>query len=249
VTAARQILAKAPSVTDALAIEGTWENGPYMPFFETDVAIDDWAAALGDAQSTDEALRAAPGAADPRLTYVRPKLALALQMNGRAADASATIAATPLDCDFCLWTRGRISALQGNWRGATAWFDRAARLAPSLPFPHLEWGRALLAKGDLDGAIRELSLAHEKSPRFADPLELWGEALFRKDNFEGAASKFAQAAALAQRWGRCELLWGEALAKLGRADEAAMHYRAATGMDLSAADRATLQGVVAKAAF
>ena len=40
---------------------------------------------------------------------------------------------------------------------------------------YAEWGEALLAAGDVDGAIAKLSLAAGKAPHFADPPELWGE--------------------------------------------------------------------------
>ncbi len=51
----------------------------------------------------------------------------------------------------------------------------AARQAPSLPFAEAEWGAALLAKGDADGAIAKETLANQKGPHFADPLEVWAK--------------------------------------------------------------------------
>ena len=85
-----------------------------------------------------------------------------------------------------------------------------------------------------------LAEAHRRGPRFADPLELWGEALMRKGDWAGAVARFAEADQHAPRWGRNHLRWGEALARLGRTDEARAQWRAAAGMDLSAADRAEL---------
>src|SRR5262249_15348984 len=109
-------------------------------------------------------------------------------------------------------------------------------------------GAARLARGDIDGAIAEFQLAHQKGLKFADPLEAWGEALMRKGDFEGALAKFAEADKDAPRWGRNHMLWGEALTKLGRAAEARAQYQAAAGMDLSAADRATLAALLKGAA-
>ncbi len=96
----------------------------------------------------------------------------------------------------------------------------------------------------MDGAIARLSQAHQASPHFADPLELWGEALLRKGDASGAAAKFAEADRYAPRWGRNHLRWGQALAKQGKVEAAQAQWRAAVGMDLSAADRATLSGLL-----
>ena len=42
--------------------------------------------------------------------------------------------------------RGRIDALEKNWKGAGYWFARAAQDAPSTPFPFTDWGQMLLEK-------------------------------------------------------------------------------------------------------
>ena len=159
---------------------------------------------------------------------------------GRFADAEAFLSKTPLDCDFCLRTRGEVAALKHDWPAADRWYAEAARQGPSLPFAYTDWGQALLARGDVDGALAKLTLARQKSPHFADPLELWGEALVRKGDYAGAVAKFAEADKDAPRWGRNHLHCGEALAKLGRIDEAKAQWRAAAGMDLSVGDAAEL---------
>ena len=94
-----------------------------------------------------------------------------------------------------------------------------------------------------DGAVARLQEAYKRGPHFADTLELWGEALVRKGDLKGAVAKFADADRNAPRWGRNHLRWGEALARLGKADEARAQLQAASGMDLSPADRAELARV------
>jgi hypothetical protein len=167
-------------------------------------------------------------------------LAYGLAKSGRMADAAAMEAMTPADCYRCVIDQGSMAAMRQDWGTAERRFAAAVLLGPSLPFAHCEWGRMLLAKGDVAGAIRELAVAHEKGPHFADPLELWGEALMLRGDFAGAAGKFEQADKDAPRWGRNHMLWGEALIALGRRPEAAAQWQAANRMDLNAADRATL---------
>lgn len=158
-----------------------------------------------------------------------PRLALAYAMTGRGAEADTLIAKTPLDGDVCVLMRGQIAAARRDWTAVARWYDLLARRSPSIPLANTAWGEALLAKGDLDGAIAKLVLAHRKNPHFADPLELWGEALVRKGDYAGAVTKFAEADKHAPRWGRNHLRWGQALARLGKTDETNAQWRAASG--------------------
>ena len=167
--------------------------------------------------------------------------ALALARLGRLDEADRYAAALPRDCNTCLRVRAHLAEARGNRARADRWFAEAVRQAPSSPFGDEAWGRVLLARGDLQGAVRLARSGAKKSPNFADPVELWGEALLAQGDAKAAATKFTQAAKLAPRWGRLHLKWGEALAKLGRSDEARAKWRAAATMDLSAADRAALK--------
>jgi len=123
------------------------------------------------------------------------------------------IEATPLDCYDCVRVRGVVAAQSHDPAQADRWFSEAARQAPSLPFAYKDWGAALLARGDPQGAVAKLELAHAKGPRFADPLELWGEALMAQRNYLGAAAKFGEAAKDAPRWDRNTERLRQALAK------------------------------------
>jgi tetratricopeptide (TPR) repeat protein len=171
---------------------------------------------------------------------VYPEIAYAKARLGDMAGAQALIATTPLDSDDALRMRGRIAVVAKDWAAADRWFEAATRQSPSIPFAYLDWGQALLAKGDLDGAIAKAQQAHRLTPHFADPLELWGEALMTKGDLGGAASKFAEAIKYAPNWGRLHLKWAEALAKAGKPDEARSHRQTAASLDLTAAERAEL---------
>jgi hypothetical protein len=172
------------------------------------------------------------------LDQARWKRALALAYAGDFADAQRLIADTPGDCDTCLSARGNIAAAEKQWTRSAYWFARAVEHAPSLPFAYTDWGRMLLAKGDLNGAIVKFQIANAKGPHFADPLEMWGEALMQKNRSDLALAKFAEADKYAPNWGRMHLKWGEALFYAGRKDEAKSQFAAAAALDLAPSEKA-----------
>ena len=109
-----------------------------------------------------------------------------------------------------------------------------------LAFGRGLWGRALLDRGDLAGAIVRLTAANHQGPHFADPISFWGEALLKQGKTRDAIAKFRKADTYAPRWGRNHMLWGEALAAQGKTAEAKAQFAAAAGMDLTADERAQL---------
>jgi len=175
---------------------------------------------------------------NPRST--QPVVAYATAITGDMGRAHALIDRTPVDCNLCLRMRGRIDALEKHWGGADYWFARAARDAPSTPFPFTDWGRMLLDKGDIDGAIAKFTIANKKGPHFADPLEGWGEALMAKNQSHLAVAKFAETNKYAPNWGRLHLKWGEALVYAGKPAEAKAQFARAAQLDLTPSEKAEL---------
>ena len=169
-----------------------------------------------------------------------PWLALAQARLGNFKAAELLIAQTPEECDICLRTRAQLAVMQKQNARADLLFAKAVQAQPEAPFAEADWGAALLARGDVDGAIARLMLASQKGPRFADPLEVWGEALLRKGDSAGAADKFAAANGLAPQWGRSHLRLGQALLKLERGEEARKEFALAATLELSATERAEL---------
>jgi tetratricopeptide (TPR) repeat protein len=225
------------------ASQGSADRNAIIVQAGLDLATEDWPdlASLTDkaravAQKQPEVDQAFQALAYPLIAYAKARL-------GDMAGAQALIATTPLDSDDALRMRGRIAAVARDWPAVDRWFEAATRQSPSIPFAYLDWGQALLAKGDLDGAIAKAQQAHRLTPHFADPLELWGEALMAKGDFAVAASKFAEGAKYAPSWGRLHLKWAEALARAGKADEARSHRQMAATLDLTAAERAELNGL------
>jgi tetratricopeptide (TPR) repeat protein len=213
-------------------------------------ALQDWAGVLALKARLESILLPSPppivSAEFARQTLMRnvwPYAAEALAHTGDMKGADALIAKTPLDCLICLRVRGEIASMRRDWADAARWDATASAQSPSIPFADNDWGRMLMAKGDLDGAIAKFTIAAHKGPHFADPLEMWGEALIAKNRSDLALAKFEEANRYAPNWGRLHLKWGEALLYTGRRDEADKQFMIASGLDLSASDRAALARV------
>jgi tetratricopeptide (TPR) repeat protein len=172
--------------------------------------------------------------------YFRPFLALARARTGDHAGAQALIAATPLDCYDCLRMRALIAEQTGQRQEADAWFARAVRDAPSIPFAYADWGQVLLQRGHPDAAIEKFKLSSKKGPHFADPLEGWGEALMARNQSHLALEKFASANKYAPNWGRLHLKWGQALVYVGKPAEAKAQFARAAALDLTSSEKAEL---------
>ena len=167
--------------------------------------------------------------------------AFSLVQLGQPQAAQMVIAPTAADCFSCAVVRAMILSRQGDVAGAERAFHATERLYPGQITGLLYWGRERLARGDARGALEIFRRAEKLAPRFADPPFWSGEALLGLGDAKGAEAAFRKAEPLAPRWGRLHLKWGEALAKLGKEDEARSKWRAAAGMDLTAAERAALK--------
>jgi predicted Zn-dependent protease len=205
-----------------------------------ELGLGNWSALLDKRASLESGLTALTYKFYLTPTVAQPAIAYALALSGDLVGAHTEIDKTPADCSVCLRIHGRIDALEKDWGGATYWFTRAVKDAPSTPFPYSDWGQMLLEKGDPDAAIEKLKLANQKGPRFADPLEMWGEALMAKNRSDLAVAKFAEADKYAPNWGRLHLKWGEALFYAGRKDEAKKQFAAAQKLELPATEMAEL---------
>ena len=204
----------------------------------------DWKAARDDLVRLSETPQAkSDGARAIMEVEIRPLLADAEARLGNFARAHALIDGAAADCYLCTRVRGNVAAAQKDWGAANRWYAKATALGPSLPFAGLDWARALLSKGDPDGAIARLADANAKAPHFADPLELWGEALTRKNRADLALAKFAQAEKYAPNWGRLHLKWGEALLWSGDRDGARKQLARAAMLYLTPSERAQLEAL------
>ena len=184
-----------------------------------------------------------PGLAKDMATLADPQIALALAHLGRFAEAEARLRPMPGDCYECLIARGQVASLERQDARADYWFDRAVKGNPSIPFAYFEWGKALMQRGDLTGAIAKFKIANQKGPHFADPLEMWGEVLIAQNRSDLAIAKFTEANKYAPNWGGLHLKWGEALSYLGKTAEAQKQFARAGELDLAAAEKIELAKV------
>jgi len=218
----------------------TWYQQP-MPKLMRAVALGDWKAAHDDLVATGVFAGSSGPSVKPSFPLTgRPWLAYADAKLADFSHAEALIEKTPRDCYLCVEMRGNIRAEEKEWGAANFWFAEAARQAPSIPFAYADWGAMLKAKGDYDAAIEKFHEANLKGPHFADPLEMWGEALMLKNRSDLALAKFEEADRYAPNWGRLHLKWGEALFYAGHKDDARLQYQAASGGNLSVADKTEL---------
>jgi tetratricopeptide (TPR) repeat protein len=234
-------LARAPVPTDGRQ-ERTAAADEGLGRLTHAFAMGDWAGVV-DAYGALDTSQLTPGARQARTFMASPLVAIAEARLGHSAQAQALISTMPLDCYRCVDARGVIASASGDWAGADRWFAEAERLAPSPPLAYADQAQSRLARGDVTGAIALLQTAYAKSPHYPDGLELWGEALARRGDYAGAAVKYAEADRYAPQWGRNHLMWAEALAKTGKTADARAQKQVAAGLDLTAADRAELNGL------
>ena len=236
--AARATLADPLPEAPGLVEQGAFSNGEAR--IEMAVMGQDWMDALRQAALLEPLLRHHPRQLTVYHLTAELDVAIAEAKLGHIAEAEARIADTPGDCYQCLRARARIAAANGEPARTDWWFGRAVKSNPTIPLAYSEWGQALLARGDADGAIAKFAIAAQKGPHFADPLEGWGEALMAKNRSDLALAKFADAEKYAPNWGRLHLKWAEALGYAGKKAQAQAQFALAGGLELSASDKAEL---------
>jgi tetratricopeptide (TPR) repeat protein len=224
---------------DAASLRGLW----LMEKENWRDAAAQFQAAIAAARGGESASEGWKNAAFYMRTNATPQLAYADALLGEFDKADAIFKALPQDCDICLRYRGKEEAARRDWAAAAHWFALVSARSPDIPFADTDWGRMLMMKGDLDGAVAKFESAHTKGPHFADPLEMWGEALIARNRSDLALAKFEAAAKYAPHWGRLHLKWGEALSYIGRKDDAAKQFAIAAPLDLTPSEKSELARV------
>jgi tetratricopeptide (TPR) repeat protein len=206
-------------------------------------AIGDWRAAAARLETVLAAIAGYKLSAqqmDPTI-QTRASLALALARSGQIARARTVIGPTALDCAYCVRARGIVAAYAGDPAAADRWLAMAVRLAPSLPAAHNDWAEAYLVRRDPTRAIAQARIAVALGPNWAEPRKAWGDALMMQGKPAEAARRYREALRLAPDWGALHLARGQALAAAGKTDAAQASFRAAQGLDLNAADWASVR--------
>jgi tetratricopeptide (TPR) repeat protein len=153
---------------------------------------------------------------DYALVYADPSVAIGnpwslcwaaptYEKTAQAVKADAALA-TPLKVSGtstyvdCYRFRGDVLDLRGDWAGAQQWYEKAVKLAPSIPSGYYFWGLALAKHGDLDGAEAKLKEANQRGPHWADPLKAWGDVLMKQGKTKDAVVKYDEALKYAPNW-------------------------------------------------
>ncbi len=212
-------LALAAGPADSAVLQARWEVSS---------STGDWAQALDAANAliaAEEAQKSAALKSNPQrpeftarydltvATQYRPLIAYAEAMTGDTASATALISQAPTDCYLCVRTRAKIAATAGDAATTDHWFAEAVREAPDLPMAYYEWGEALLARGDLAGAIAKLQAANQRGPHWADPLKAWGDVLAKQGHWKEALAKYDEALKYAPNWAALMQARGTAVVK------------------------------------
>jgi len=127
--------------------------------------------------------------------------AVTYERNDQPAKADAALNSVgKLHFVDCYRFRGDVLESRGDWAGAQDWYEKAVKLAPSIPSGYYSWGVALAKHGDLDGAAAKFRDANRKGPHWADPLKAWGDVLTRQGNSHDALAKYNEALKYAPNW-------------------------------------------------
>ncbi len=90
--------------------------------------------------------------------------------------------------------------MRGDWPNAQAWYEKAVKLAPSIPSGYYSWGMALVRHGNLEGAAEKFKRANQQGPHWADPLKAWGDVLMEQGQPKKALEKYDEALKYAPNW-------------------------------------------------
>jgi tetratricopeptide (TPR) repeat protein len=228
------------------------EEGPQPSLFRSE-ALAYAAESRGDWNAVASALEAQAAQMETlglghwgRTSYL-PRTVIALARSGRAAEAEALSARMP-GCYDCLRARGWAAAARGDAAAAERWFAQAVTRGPVVPWAYQNQAETRLLRGDLAGAISAARQAQARGPGWADPFKVEGDALARRGDDRDAVGRYREAAERAPRWGALHLAWGRSLEALGRQQEARAKYVQAARLDLSPADRATVQRLLGRRA-
>ncbi|HSF96721.1 MAG TPA: tetratricopeptide repeat protein [Thermohalobaculum sp.] len=128
---------------------------------------------------------------------------------------------------------GFIAADRNDFDAAIGWYQRAVAADPDGEFAiaYTNWGNALRAKGDLDGAIEMQKRAIEIDPKYANAYINWANVLADKGDLDGALAKVSQAAEIDPASAFAFNVWGNMHYSKGELDLAIEKYRRATELD------------------
>ena len=133
------------------------------------------------------------------------------------------------DAAEALLALGTVLEERGDVKGSTSALERAIRLRPDLPAPHIVLARTLTAAGDESGARRESAEAERlrtlsENAQKAAALTAAGVQRLDGGDASGASQTFRQAIEAFDGFAPAHYQLGRALDRLGRPDDARAEF-------------------------
>ena len=210
--------------------------------FDIAMQLEDTPAWQAQWPAIREAIEAIPEEFRPAVQTSRyPGVAIAFARAGDLESARALLSELPEGNYYADLTRVYVDGLAGDGLAVEQRMETLIEQAPEIAYGEFFWSDVALQQGDVTRAIDLLAAAHRKAPGWADPLRYWGDALAQNGQHRAAVHRYRQAAERAPRWGALHIAWGRAEEARGRTRQARQLYEQAVTMDMSAADRQTVE--------
>ena len=146
---------------------------------------------------------------------------------GQAIDDDKNKATTSEQDALHLIDEGHVHEANGRIEEARQCYQKAIHMAPNLARAHLNYGNALLAKGDFNGALDAFETAIKHKPDYAGAYYNMGNALLGNGKIDEAASNYRHALEIDPDYAEVHCALGVALKDLGQFQDAAESCRRA----------------------
>jgi tetratricopeptide (TPR) repeat protein len=190
---------------------------------------DPWRDLVRDPEATRQALHKLAKQID--LRRQSPQVLILLAARLPPAEAAALLRRVLLVYPQDFWLHFDLGNLVQEPDERAGCFQAALALRPSSSAAHSNWGNALKAKGDYDGAIGHYAKALQLDPKGAKVHYIWGNALLAKGENDGAIGHYAKALDLDPKDALAHVGWGDALAAKRDYARAIDHFAKALELD------------------
>ncbi len=207
-------------------------------------AYHNWGDALGNQRKYKKAIAKYKKAIklDPKSVWVYYSWGLMLAEQGKDKKAigkfkkvnskcKKAIKLDPKNAIIYYSSWGVTLALQKDYEGPIAKYEKAIELDPGYAKAYRMWGDVLVLQKDYEGAIFKHEKAIELDPVDAYGYVSWGVALALQEDYEGAIFKYEKAIELDPQNADAYNNWGKVLYRLGRYEEAIAKFKKAIDLD------------------
>jgi tetratricopeptide (TPR) repeat protein len=199
---------------------------------------DDWRDQFRDAKVWNDAgaLKQLADRADPAKQSPQILSALALLLHGTKGQAAPLLRRALLHYPRDFWLHFHLGEVSANPDEQIGCYQAALAIRPKIAAAHNNWGVALGAKKDYDGAIGHFQKTLAIEPNLALAHYNWGLALAMKKDYDGAISHYEKALGINPNHALTHFDWGNALLAQKDYDGAIGHYEKALAIKPKLAD-------------